>query len=31
MRKRLTVTLFVWATLLVTSAQPALAGIQNMG
>lgn len=31
MRKRLTVTLFVWATLLVASAQPALAGIQNMG
>jgi hypothetical protein len=31
MKKRLTVTLLAWTTLLLVSAHPALAGIQNMG
>lgn len=31
MKKRLIVTMSLWTALLVASAQPALAGIQNMG
>ena len=31
MKKRLTVTLFAWAILIIGSAQPAFAGLQNMG
>lgn len=30
-KRRLVVTMSIWAALLVASAQPALAGIQNMG